>query len=123
MDRSPQGVAGNMTSPASVPFVGPMFTQHHVQFRGHDDYSPRRQFAAFGSIENRRQNATRIARGPHFNTANHHNHVDIERIRGGHDVRTTVSNHGAMMARGLAVDAEILRSCFGTFQTKSHKRI
>ncbi|KAI0395334.1 RNA recognition motif 2-domain-containing protein [Xylariaceae sp. FL0594] len=38
----------------------------------------------------RRQNATRIARSPYYQQANSHNHVDVNRIREGTDVRTTI---------------------------------
>lgn len=42
--------------------------------------------------EPRRQNAARVNRSPYYNVASHHNHVDVNRIREGTDVRTTVSN-------------------------------
>ncbi|OTA93327.1 hypothetical protein M434DRAFT_31100 [Hypoxylon sp. CO27-5] len=45
-----------------------------------------RQFQHYG----RRQNAMRISRSPYYNAANHHNHVDVSRIRDGIDVRTTI---------------------------------
>ncbi|KAI1144107.1 RNA recognition motif 2-domain-containing protein [Hypoxylon sp. FL0543] len=45
-----------------------------------------RQFQHYG----RRQNAMRISRSPYYNAANHHNHVDVARIRDGIDVRTTI---------------------------------
>ena len=44
----------------------------------------------FPRLDMRRQNAQRISRAPHFNTASNHNHVEISRIRDGIDVRTTV---------------------------------
>ncbi|KAF2969257.1 hypothetical protein GQX73_g4363 [Xylaria multiplex] len=39
---------------------------------------------------NRRQNATRVSRSPYFQQTNGHNHVDVNRIREGTDVRTTI---------------------------------
>ncbi|KAK1831709.1 RNA recognition motif 2-domain-containing protein [Podospora conica] len=38
----------------------------------------------------RRQNAARVNRSPYHNAAGHHNQVDVERIRSGIDVRTTI---------------------------------
>ncbi|TID02651.1 Meiosis protein mei2 [Colletotrichum higginsianum] len=40
--------------------------------------------------EPRRQNAARVNRSPYYNVASHHNHVDVNRIREGTDVRTTI---------------------------------
>lgn len=45
---------------------------------------------ASARTEPRRQHATRINRSPYYNVASHHNHVDVNRIREGTDVRTTV---------------------------------
>lgn len=41
--------------------------------------------------DGRRQNAMRVNRSQFYNAAGHHNHVDVNRIREGTDVRTTVS--------------------------------
>lgn len=41
--------------------------------------------------DSRRQNAVRVNRSSYYNNASHHNHVDVNRIREGSDVRTTVS--------------------------------
>ncbi|KAI0840640.1 RNA recognition motif 2-domain-containing protein [Hypoxylon sp. FL0890] len=49
-----------------------------------------RQFQHYGRPDSRRQNAMRISRSPYYNAANHHNHVDVNRIREGIDVRTTI---------------------------------
>ncbi|KAI1752435.1 RNA recognition motif 2-domain-containing protein [Xylaria castorea] len=38
----------------------------------------------------RRQNATRVSRTPYYQQTNSHNHVDVNRIREGTDVRTTI---------------------------------
>ncbi|WYZ40324.1 hypothetical protein EsH8_IV_000665 [Colletotrichum jinshuiense] len=45
---------------------------------------------ASARTEPRRQHATRINRSPYYNVASHHNHVDVNRIREGTDVRTTI---------------------------------
>lgn len=55
------------------------------------DLTTPRQFQHYGRPDNRRQNAMRVSRSPYYNAANHHNHVDVGRIREGTDVRTTVS--------------------------------
>ncbi|RDA85497.1 hypothetical protein CP532_5073 [Ophiocordyceps camponoti-leonardi (nom. inval.)] len=56
----------------------------------HKNYSPCRSIPGFGRSEARRQNALRISRSSHHSVAGHHNHVDINRIREGIDVRTTI---------------------------------
>lgn len=62
----------------------PALTSHNLQ-------SPSKSVSSYARSEARRQNATRVNRSPHHNAAGHHNHVDIQRIREGIDVRTTVS--------------------------------
>lgn len=54
------------------------------------NFSPSRAAAGIFRSDGRRQNATRITRSPYNNLTNHHNYVDINRIRDGIDVRTTV---------------------------------
>ncbi|PFH55334.1 hypothetical protein XA68_18564 [Ophiocordyceps unilateralis] len=54
------------------------------------NYSPCRPIPGFGRSEARRQNAMRISRSSHHSVTGHHNHVDINRIRDGIDVRTTI---------------------------------
>ncbi|KAI1769594.1 RNA recognition motif 2-domain-containing protein [Hypoxylon sp. FL1150] len=49
-----------------------------------------RQFHPQSRTDGRRQNAIRVNRSPYYNATNHHNHVDINRIREGIDVRTTI---------------------------------
>ncbi|KAI0527860.1 RNA recognition motif 2-domain-containing protein [Xylaria bambusicola] len=68
---------------AAYPFLSPMAPR--------SAYIPRdmvvpRQFSSL----NRRQNATRISRSPYYQQTNSHNHVDVNRIREGTDVRTTI---------------------------------
>ncbi|KAI1426697.1 RNA recognition motif 2-domain-containing protein [Xylaria sp. FL1777] len=70
-------------SSAAYPFLSPMAPR--------SAYIPRdmivpRQFPGL----NRRQNATRISRSPYYQQTNSHNHVDVNRIREGTDVRTTI---------------------------------
>ncbi|RCI10754.1 hypothetical protein L249_5365 [Ophiocordyceps polyrhachis-furcata BCC 54312] len=54
------------------------------------NYSLCRSIPGFGRSEARRQNALRISRSSNHSVAGHHNHVDINRIREGIDVRTTI---------------------------------
>ena len=46
----------------------------------------------YNRVDFRRQNASRVVRGPYYGIPTHHNHVDIHRIREGTDVRTTASH-------------------------------
>lgn len=55
------------------------------------DLNPQRPLLGYGRSDGRRQNAARVSRSPYYNAATHHNHVDVNRIREGIDVRTTVS--------------------------------
>ena len=82
------------SSSTSVPLAGQIYPQlaSTTQIRsGHHDYSSPRSSHTYRP-DGRRQNATRINRGPsnYYNQAGHHNHVDVNRIREGIDVRTTV---------------------------------
>ncbi|KYK54535.1 meiosis protein MEI2 [Drechmeria coniospora] len=75
----------------SYPVIGPLFhSPPSPALTAHHGYSPSRQLAGFGKPDTRRQNAMRISRSSYHNVASHHNHVDINRIRDGIDVRTTV---------------------------------
>ncbi|KAK1484051.1 RNA recognition domain-containing protein 2 [Colletotrichum cuscutae] len=68
------------------------------QFTSHLFPQPSPSMPMMGSMstgtraEPRRQNAARVNRSPYYNVASHHNHVDVNRIREGTDVRTTVSD-------------------------------
>ena len=67
-------------SPAFTPPTTPMtYPNSYASPRGMTPYT------------GRRQNAARVTRSPYHNAAGHHNQVDVERIRSGIDVRTTVS--------------------------------
>ncbi|ODA80537.1 hypothetical protein RJ55_03496 [Drechmeria coniospora] len=75
----------------SYPVIGPLFhSPPSPALTAHHGYSPSRQLAGFGKPDTRRQNAMRISRSSYHNVASHHNHVDINRIRDGIDVRTTI---------------------------------
>ncbi|KAG6004894.1 hypothetical protein E4U21_000621 [Claviceps maximensis] len=55
-----------------------------------NNYSPSRTVPGFLRPDGRRQNATRVSKVASHGAANHHNYVDISRIRDGIDVRTTI---------------------------------
>ena len=73
-----------MNSSIYTPPATPMTMQN--------DYTSPRSMQHFGRPDSRRQNAMRVSRSPYQNAAGHHNHVDVNRIREGIDVRTTVSD-------------------------------
>jgi len=56
----------------------------------HSNITSPRSLQPYGRVENRRQHAMRIPRSPYYNHNNNHNVVDVNRIREGIDVRTTV---------------------------------
>lgn len=72
-------------SPTSHSVVGSLFphSQRGISLMG--------ATATDARPEPRRLNAARVSRSPYYNVASHHNHVDVNRIREGTDVRTTVS--------------------------------
>ncbi|KAI0546247.1 RNA recognition motif 2-domain-containing protein [Xylaria curta] len=70
-------------SSAAYPFLSPIAPRNAYIPR---DMIVPRQFPGL----NRRQNATRVSRSPYFQQTNSHNHVDVNRIREGTDVRTTI---------------------------------
>ena len=73
------GHASLSLSPAYTPPTTPMtYPNSYPSPRGMTPYT------------GRRQNAARVTRSPYHNAAGHHNQVDVERIRSGIDVRTTV---------------------------------
>ncbi|EAA28006.3 hypothetical protein GE21DRAFT_4404 [Neurospora crassa] len=71
-----------MSSSIYTPPATPMAMQN--------DYTSPRSMQQFGRPDGRRQNAMRVSRSPYHNAAGHHNHVDVNRIREGIDVRTTI---------------------------------
>ncbi|CAI0647123.1 unnamed protein product [Colletotrichum noveboracense] len=72
------------SSPAGYQFVSPLFSP---QARG---LSTAGSMSCSPKPEPRRQNASRVNRSPYYNVTSHHNHVDVNRIREGTDVRTTI---------------------------------
>ncbi|EQB59540.1 hypothetical protein CGLO_00038 [Colletotrichum gloeosporioides Cg-14] len=72
------------SSPAGYQFVSPLFSP---QARG---LSTAGSMPCSPKPEPRRQHASRINRSPYYNVTSHHNHVDVNRIREGTDVRTTI---------------------------------
>ncbi|KAI0405343.1 RNA recognition motif 2-domain-containing protein [Xylaria palmicola] len=74
---------GTGFSSAAYPFLSPVAPR--------SAYIPRDMIVPrpYPSL-NRRQNATRISRSPYCQQTNSHNHVDVNRIREGTDVRTTI---------------------------------
>lgn len=92
---SPSGTQGAVTpmAPMSPPYsvVGSLYhTPPSPALTSQNSFSPSRSLAGFRSHDARRQNAMRVNRSTYHNVATHHNHVDINRIREGIDVRTTV---------------------------------
>ncbi|KAK0629827.1 RNA recognition motif 2-domain-containing protein [Bombardia bombarda] len=77
--------------PGNMPMMGPMYTPPATPMMAqHSDYGSPRSLQAYGRQNERRQNAMRVSRSPYYNAAGHHNHVDVNRIREGIDVRTTI---------------------------------
>ena len=77
------------------------------------NHSPSKQ--SYGRSDLRRQHAARINRSPHHHAASHHNHVDIQRIREGIDVRTTVRLSWIVIFSLLLINC---RSCCETYPTR-----
>lgn len=76
------------------PIFGTLYqTPPSPALTSHNSYSPSRTFSgAAERADARRQNAMRMSRSTYHSTTTHHNHVDINRIRDGIDVRTTVGS-------------------------------
>ncbi|SPQ22724.1 f8625fbd-b7d2-42f0-902b-fa845fd9621f [Thermothielavioides terrestris] len=71
--------------------MGPLFTTPPATpMAVHGEYTNPRSIQPYGRFDHRRQNAMRVHRSPYYNNAGHHNHVDVNRIRDGIDVRTTI---------------------------------
>ncbi|KAK3901924.1 meiosis protein mei2 [Staphylotrichum tortipilum] len=98
LDQTPtrgQGI-GHMApmTPISggIPVMGPLYstTPPATPMAMHGDFNSPRSMQPYSRMDGRRQNAMRVNRSPYFNNAGHHNHVDVNRIRDGIDVRTTI---------------------------------
>lgn len=97
------------------PGLGPLYqTPPSPALTSHNQQSPSRSVSSYARSEARRQNAARINRSPHHNAAGHHNHVDIQRIREGIDVRTTVM----LVCLLTSLVLTRLRSCSETSPTR-----
>jgi hypothetical protein len=81
-------------STASVPLLGPAYPPMTTvpALPLHHEFANPRSAQNYNRQDGRRQHAMRISRSPYYNAAGHHNHVDVNRIREGIDVRTTVSS-------------------------------
>lgn len=79
-----------MLPASNYSWVGPLYPQQSAMMS--PDVLVSRQFGSHRA-DTRRQNAVRVHRSPfqHHNITGQHNHVDVDRIREGIDVRTTVS--------------------------------
>jgi hypothetical protein len=77
-------------TPSNFPLLGPVFPQIQSVVHLPNDFSQPRTPYSYPRADSRRQNAARVTRSPYYNLASHHNHVDVNRIREGIDVRTTV---------------------------------
>lgn len=80
-------------SPGNMAIMSPMFTPPATPMTMQSGYtSPRSMqgLQAYARPDGRRQNAMRVNRSPFYNNTGHHNHVDVNRIREGIDVRTTI---------------------------------
>ena len=76
------------TTPGIFPLLGSVYPQPQSVLRMTSDSVQGRH--GYMRPDNRRQHAARISRSSYYNLANHHNQVDVNRIREGIDVRTTV---------------------------------
>ncbi|KAI1082352.1 RNA recognition motif 2-domain-containing protein [Whalleya microplaca] len=84
LDQPPHRSHSAMLSSSNYSLASPVMPQPSPYMSA--DYMTPRQFQNYG----RRSNAVRITRSGYCNAANHHNHVDVSRIREGTDVRTTI---------------------------------
>ncbi|KAF7516037.1 hypothetical protein G7054_g14323 [Neopestalotiopsis clavispora] len=78
-----------MLPASNYSWVGPLYPQQSAMMS--PDVLVSRQFGSHRA-DTRRQNAVRVHRSPfqHHNITGQHNHVDVDRIREGIDVRTTI---------------------------------
>ncbi|KAK4199059.1 putative meiosis protein [Triangularia verruculosa] len=74
-----------------MPVMAPLYTPPATPMAyHHGDYASPRAIQPYNRMDGRRQNAMRVNRSPYYNAAGHHNHVDVNKIRDGIDVRTTI---------------------------------
>ncbi|KAI0127893.1 RNA recognition motif 2-domain-containing protein [Xylariales sp. AK1849] len=89
LDPAFQRNSNAMFPAGNYSWAGPAY--HHQSSVMSPEYMTPRQFA-YPRHDSRRQNAMRVHRSPyhHHNVSGQHNHVDVNRIREGIDVRTTI---------------------------------
>lgn len=95
----------NMFPGGNYSWVAPMYPQQPAMMS--PEFTPRQFTYPRGDprSDGRRQNAVRVHRSPYNNhsVGGQHNHVDVDRIREGIDVRTTVS-----LGPPLSANCEVL---------------
>lgn len=103
-----------------MPVMAPLYTPPSTPLAfHHGDYASPRGMQPY-RMDGRRQNAMRVNRSPYYNAAGHHNHVDVNKIRDGIDVRTTVSIYLFEKRKYRFLIRH--RLCCETFRTRSTKR-
>jgi hypothetical protein len=101
---------------SSTPHAAGNHPPHPLQAGRLYEALPNIRGATYGRPDGRRQNAYRGGRGAYSGAASHHNHVDVNRIREGIDVRTTVGE-SAHPGNECKVDRRC-RSCSATSPTR-----
>jgi hypothetical protein len=92
LEQTPTRSQSVVSMATHLPTLSPMFTPPATPLTNNSDYGSPRAVQTYSLRQDgRRQNAMRVNRSPYYNAATHHNHVDVNRIREGIDVRTTVS--------------------------------
>lgn len=123
-NRNQGSVSPNNNVPSSYSVLSPLYcAPPSPALTAQNSYSPSRAVPGFLRPDGRRQNATRVSKVASNGAANHHNHVDVSRIRDGIDVRTTVSGRQTVYKRSDRLNALLTnaqcRSCCETSPTKS----
>ncbi|AEO58122.1 hypothetical protein MYCTH_2118584 [Thermothelomyces thermophilus ATCC 42464] len=75
-----------------MPMMAPLFntTPPDTPMAIRSEFTSPRSIQPYARLDGRRHGAMRANRSHNFNNAGHHNHVDVNRIRDGVDVRTTI---------------------------------
>ncbi|KAG6158832.1 hypothetical protein E4U51_007808 [Claviceps purpurea] len=90
-NRNQGSLSPNNNVPSSYSVLSPLYcAPPSPALTAQNNYSPSRAVPGFLRPDGRRQNATRVSKVASNGAANHHNHVDVSRIRDGIDVRTTI---------------------------------
>ena len=91
---SPQGSTPHSTAqltPGYRSMSSPFQTPPSPALTVQKNFSPSRSMTKYNRLDSRRQHALRVSRSPYQSSSSNHNHVDVDRIREGIDVRTTVN--------------------------------